>query len=163
MYFFFFQYVSHEIFGCSVFYPTTLKRNPEPTPSGKGVWALTSNLWVPVEVAASSGLWKSSSSANRSWSVQQYKHCLSVCLVSGCAWRDGHCRLAMYGAKFMQGKWPGLQELDHRDKINPSIFLRYFDGGHSYILSMALMFIFKLLHCNPVMLAGLYSRSTGFI
>lgn len=160
----FFKHMSHEIFGCTVFYPANLRRNSEPTPGGKGVWALTSNLCVPVEMAASSGLWKNSTSANRSWSVQQYRHGPSVCpVVSGCAWRDGHCIFSMYGAKFMQGKWPGIQELSHKGKINPSILLHYFDGGHSYMLSMALMSIFKLLHCNPVVLAGLYSRSTGFI
>lgn len=32
-----------------------------------------------------------------------------------------------------------------------------------YIWSLALMSIFKLLHRNPVALAGLYSRSAGFI
>lgn len=47
---------SHEVFGCTVFYPATLRRNSQPTPGGTGVWALTGNMWVAVEMVASSGL-----------------------------------------------------------------------------------------------------------
>lgn len=47
-----------------------------------------------------------------------------------------------------------------RGKIDPSIVLHYLMKA---ILSITLMSIFKLLHCIPVALAGLYSRSTGLI
>ena len=151
-------------FGCLVFYLATLNKD-----SAHSWW----KRGVSIVLKLRGSLWKAcciktvgtSISAHRSWYmhhrgtvwVEYVCYCLSL------HWRDDHWVFSIKGTQFIFGRWPSIQEPNHWGKSNPSILSHYFHGSHSYMLSMALMSIFKLQSFNPVALAGLYTKFSSFI
>lgn len=109
----------------------------------KRVRALLQPPVGPVETAASSGLWKNSTS----------RHCAMFVLLSQTVMERWSWGLLLMGPNSGRESDQAFRNWATEAKV-PSVLLHYIDGSHSYIFSMALMSVLTLWHCNPVALAG---------